>query len=385
MNKFWKLTADLSFLSPRGKKWLYALLGPGLIVLALGMACIQKWPIFTWFFLAYIVGFFVMTIWKARSAYLSFFTLGLLGLLHCIHYRDPLLFCITISCILNYYISFHFFNNLREIYKNEESLLRSSSAEKSKLQKDLEHLTEKFRQSESELQKTFLELQDKEDYADSLKKLAAKEKKEIESLLQEKEQLTSKCLQIQQQLHKVAIEADKSQKKLQELEKGNITQKQLNELNDLRTKHFQLQLLHNHLQKNSGQISKGEKLKSQSSKYLPIQEEKNQMQLKYEALQKECANLRLLVSHHQSDNIEEKLQEKIEELHATRIDLFKIESKLIVLAKENERMSLENPMQEKALCDYLQITDNECLRLEEENQLLHDIISHWSREKSVKI
>ena len=81
--------------------------------------------------------------------------------------------------------------------------------------------------------------------------------------------------------------------------------------------------------------------------------------------------------------LEEKIEEKMDNLHEARMELTKMESKIIILAKENEFL-WETPRYEKIAYDHLDYTTDQYNQLLEENTLLQNIISSWNSKKSSK-
>ncbi len=358
MKNTWQFIVDLF---EKHNKWALIILGPLSLILSFGTVVVAKWPLFFLYILVYVLSF---TACFFRQMRLSLVLPVLLAIFQLFYYRDLFLTAVLVSSMISLYVIWMSFREVHHTFCHEEEEIERLESKIGQLNETLTYFTKKHEQAEKDHQKILNDLHDKEDYADSLKKLANQEKKHAEILLKDKQMIAEECLQLKQQVLKLNDEIKKTQKDLTETQRSKLTVKQLNELNDLRTRYFQLQLLYEKAQR-SGIVSQGE----------PV----HQHDQKIQDLEEKCRRLRALLARGNPLEIEEQFEEKIEQLHEAKMDLLKVHAKFNQIAKEYETQAHDAPAIEKALCDYLQITDNECLRLEEENALLQEIISRLAK------
>lgn len=214
-------------------------------------------------------------------------------------------------------------------------------------------------------------------------------KEESDKYFSEIEYLTEKIQLLQKQL------AEAEEKSLEDKLQGDLVKKQRKLLNDIRVQNYQYRLLVE--QQNKSGLEKTTQKSSNSSSFETAQKqekihllEKDKEQLRqsylekmrsYEAIKekfKTFFTMDEMLAFQDSDN---SFQSKYEELKTSfqdlgqiltelRFDMFKIEGDILELKKQ-----LPEATEEEVYQSYLSIADQECLRLEKENQVLTELLS----------
>lgn len=214
----------------------------------------------------------------------------------------------------------------------------------------------------------------------ALEKLAVAEQtiemlsKRLEQMAEERE--TARAALLQQA--NIQTERNFLQERLQAAEReiAHLKQKALDplllkEMDDLRAQAIQaknlVQELRQETEKKQPLLEQIEKERSHFKEQLSYSQEKLQSLIQIEVLFKQ---------------LKKQFEEKNQILHETRCDLFKADTELQTLRMEKKELQSE-PISKEFLKE-LSFLEDEAARLEEENQLLQDLVSHLQTEDAAR-
>lgn len=378
--------------SKKRQSQIFLILGPALVVLSM-LFLLLKASFFLMLIASFSCGGIILT-WKyaLKGAVFSIATLLSVLLVFRLFF-DKELVAFELLGILSFATSLMIMGfSFIEHKRAEDDISQERDASISLLQRGYEHqlnnLERMNEEIKSELESKNLSIHTLHHKVKETEEFKASLKDEYNHYLLQIEKLKNETLELQRQLFEVDA------KKIDFLQLEALYQKNLRELNTIRVDYYQQRLLLEHARDHGLLKNESERLVeapdvSSVTDINVLEEERSSLKKYYKQQLRDYKGiqekLRALFSIDVMDeettsylgfpeyyaNLKSSFQEMTKHLQETRVEIFKTEGHIIAIQNAQPAVTDQGSTSSQ---NYLAIADQECLRLEEENTMLLDLI-----------